>query len=190
MTHQPEITTARCQLRLASEQDVSLLLNYYLRNQQHLAPWEPVRAASFYTKEQFREKIQQSTSAWKRGSAFHFIAVDNDSGKIIGICNFSNIVRGAFQACHLGYSICHHYQGKELMYEILSASIDYMFTEQNLHRIMANYIPDNKRSASLLKRLGFEEEGYARDYLFIAGRWQDHVLTARINSEYLIEESS
>ncbi|CAI8722972.1 hypothetical protein EMIT051CA3_10054 [Pseudomonas chlororaphis] len=27
----------------------------------------------------------------------------------------------------------------------------------------------------------FEREGYARAYLQIAGRWQDHVLTARVN---------
>jgi hypothetical protein len=26
-----------------------------------------------------------------------------------------------------------------------------------------------------------EREGYARAYLQIAGRWQDHVLTARVN---------
>ena len=46
----------------------------------------------------------------------------------------------------------------------------------NLHRIMANHLPTNVRSANLLRRLGFVPEGYARDYLLIAGRWQDHVL--------------
>ena len=46
---------------------------------------------------------------------------------------------------------------------------------------MASYIPDNKRSANLLSRLGFEIEGQARQYLRIDGRWQDHVLTALIN---------
>ncbi len=37
------------------------------------------------------------------------------------------------------------------------------------------------RCAALLERLGFEREGYARDYLMINGRWEDHVLTARLN---------
>ncbi|KFN17466.1 hypothetical protein JM66_20365 [Aeromonas bestiarum] len=37
------------------------------------------------------------------------------------------------------------------------------------------------RSGALLERLGFEREGLARDYLMINGRWEDHVLTARLN---------
>ncbi len=33
-------------------------------------------------------------------------------------------------------------------------------------------------AAALLARLGFEKEGYAKDYLLIDGQWRDHVLTA------------
>ena len=32
--------------------------------------------------------------------------------------------------------------------------------------------------ALLKKRIGFEKEGYAKDYLLIDGQWRDHVLTA------------
>lgn len=42
-------------------------------------------------------------------------------------------------------------------------------------------MPANRRSGALLARLGFEQEGYARDYLMINGRWEDHVLTALLN---------
>jgi ribosomal-protein-alanine N-acetyltransferase len=52
---------------------------------------------------------------------------------------------------------------------------------------MANYIPCNERSARVLKRLGFEVEGYARDYLFLAGNWQDHVLTSLINPSWRVD---
>jgi len=103
---------------------------------------------------------------------------------MIGACNFSGIIRGAFQACYLGYHIDEAHQGKGLMQEALEAAIAYMFDTQNLHRIMANYIPGNERSARLLERLGFEREGYAKAYLNIAGRWQDHVLTARVNPRF------
>ena len=67
------------------------------------------------------------------------------------------------------------------MYEILTGGIDYLFNVVGLHRIMANYIPGNKRSASLLMRIGFEYEGLAKSYLKIAGQWQDHILTAKLN---------
>ncbi|WP_260334791.1 GNAT family N-acetyltransferase [Paraburkholderia sp. MM5384-R2] len=51
----------------------------------------------------------------------------------------------------------------------LSNAIDHVFSTQQLHRVMANYRPDNLRSARLLERLGFENEGLARAYLKIDG---------------------
>jgi ribosomal-protein-alanine N-acetyltransferase len=69
------------------------------------------------------------------------------------------------------------------MRESLQASISYVFSELRLHRIMANYMPFNRRSGGLLRRLGFVVEGYARDYLQINGAWEDHVLTSLTNTE-------
>jgi len=54
----------------------------------------------------------------------------------------------------------------------------------NLHRIMANYVPTNERSASVLKKLGFQVEGYARDYLYLNGKWRDHILTSLTNKDW------
>lgn len=53
--------------------------------------------------------------------------------------------------------------------------------ELKLNRIMANYLPDNQRSAGLLARLGFAQEGLAKRYLKINGHWRDHVLTAKLS---------
>ena len=58
------------------------------------------------------------------------------------------------------------------------------FREQHLHRISANYLPHNTRSAGVLKRLGFTVDGYARDYLRIDGRWQDHILTSLVDPDW------
>jgi ribosomal-protein-alanine N-acetyltransferase len=54
----------------------------------------------------------------------------------------------------------------------------------NLHRIQAAYRPENGRSAAVLERLGFRHEGLARDYLFIAGAWRDHCITALTNPRF------
>jgi ribosomal-protein-alanine N-acetyltransferase len=69
------------------------------------------------------------------------------------------------------------------MHEVAQAGIGYMFETQGLHRIMANHLPANVRSEQLLRRLGFEREGYARAYLKIAGKWEDHVLNALVRPE-------
>jgi hypothetical protein len=44
-----------------------------------------------------------------------------------------------------------------------------------------NDIPTNERSGRLLRRLGFQVEGYARDYLYIHDGWRDHILTSLTN---------
>ena len=88
---------------------------------------------------------------------FYFALLDPDEKEIIGVANFSNVVRGSFHACYLGYSIGEKWQGQGLMFEALTAAIRYMQRTQHIHRIMANYMPHNKRSGDLLARLGFEK---------------------------------
>jgi len=100
---------------------------------------------------------------------------------LLGWANLSEIVRGVFQACYLGYSLAAAVQGRGYMTEALHEVIRFAFEDLGLHRIMANYMPRNARSAAVLQRIGFTIEGSARDYLYIAGRWEDHILTSLTN---------
>lgn len=178
------LLTLPCQrltLAILAPEQAELESDFYARNQRHLAPWSPIRTTEYFSSEQIRRRLEIQASAYEAGLAMHFALLTPDGQQMIGACNFSGIIRGAFQACYLGYHIDHAHQGQGLMQEGLEAGIGYMFDTQNLHRIMANYMPGNERSARLLERLGFEREGYAKAYLNIAGRWQDHVLTALVN---------
>ncbi|MDK1285974.1 GNAT family N-acetyltransferase [Pseudoalteromonas umbrosa] len=67
------------------------------------------------------------------------------------------------------------------MTEILEASIGYMFNIVGLNRIMTNHMPHNVASERVLLKLGFEKEGVARKYLKVAGQWEDHILTSKLN---------
>jgi ribosomal-protein-alanine N-acetyltransferase len=102
----------------------------------------------------------------------------SDMSRIVGRVNFTQIVRGPFQSCMLGYAIDAECQGQGLMYEALQAALEHAFVVLRLHRVQANHLPENQRSARLLQRLGFRVEGLAREYLYINGAWRDHVLTA------------
>lgn len=175
------IATARLQLRVLSPEHAPVLQDYLQTNRAHLTPWEPARDEDYFTLEKCEERLHAGYRLMEAGLARQF-AVFLDE-KMIGICNFSNIVRGVFQACHLGYAIAGQHQGQGYMYEAVQAGIAHMFRQHGLHRIMANYIPENLRSKALLDRLGFEKEGYAKSYLKINGEWRDHVLTALINPD-------
>lgn len=180
----PHLTTARTRLTVLPPERADLMLDYYLRNRRHLAPWEPRRDPEFYTLACWFTRLRESYAQFFAGQAVNLVALDGSGERVIATCNFTNIVHGMFQACHLGYSIDEAHQGQGLMQEVVQGGIDYLFGELGLHRIMASHMPANLRSAALLARLGFEREGYARDYLMINGRWEDHVLTALLNPDW------
>ncbi|MDR5822798.1 MULTISPECIES: GNAT family N-acetyltransferase [unclassified Caballeronia] len=176
-----DLRTERLVLSRANRSDAAELLAYYGDNRAHLGPWEPLRPDDFYTAAALEARLDEMGKQMRDGKAIHFLMRRAESGALVGECNFTNIVRGPFQACHMGFSLSAAAQGHGLMHEALSAAIRFVFDEYGLHRVMANYRPENQRSAHVLRRLGFEIEGSARAYLKINGEWADHVLTSKIN---------
>lgn len=181
----PEILTERIVMKIPGPECTRLMLDYCIDNRDHLSLWEPERQQDYYTLKHWQKSLTESEELFECGVAIKFAAMNKEKTEIIGVCNFTNIVQGPFRACYLGFSVSHRYQSHGYMFEITNAALDYIFSKEGpyLHRVMANYIPSNKRSEELLSKLGFEREGYARSYLKIAGKWQDHVLTSRINNE-------
>ena len=95
-------------------------------------------------------------------------------GGLIGWANVSNIVRGAFQSGYLGYGAFASHAGRGLMTAGLRAVLGGVFGELGLHRVEANVQPGNARSLRVVRRLGFEKEGFSRRYLKVDGDWRDH----------------
>lgn len=185
MTHPVCLVGPRVILRLGTVRDATLVAGYFRRNRRHLRRWEPVRSAAFYTVEHWRKQLRRNAHEFRKGQSLKLLLCHKDVLVTpIGTVNLTNVVRGVFQSCTLGYSIDAREQGRGLMREALELAVAYAFEQWNLHRIMANYMPGNRRSAGLLRRLGFRIEGRAKQYLQIAGRWEDHVLTSRVNPRW------
>jgi len=179
-TSSPRLQTARGVIRLPEPSDAPKLLRHRLESREHLAPWEPSRAANYYTLEQCRRAVSDAREVAALDRGYPLLLFDPDEEHVLGSLTLANVMRGPFQACLLGYGIGMRWQGHGLMHEALETMLAWAFGELDLHRVMANYLPRNERSARLLARLGFEREGCARAYLKIAGQWEDHVLTAKI----------
>ncbi|KGI78908.1 GNAT family N-acetyltransferase [Oleiagrimonas soli] len=179
----PDLRTERTHIRLPREDDAERLLAYRRDNRAHLAPWEPERDDGYYTLEVCERAIVEHIEAAHADRAYPLLVLSPDDSVILATFTFANVVRGIFQACHLGYGIAADRQGEGLMHEALQAGLVWAFDDLRMHRVMANYLPDNERSERLLQRLGFEREGYARSYLKIAGAWRDHVLTALLHPD-------
>ncbi len=69
------------------------------------------------------------------------------------------------------------------MTDALKGIVAYAFDELGLHRLEAACLPTNIPSQRLLRRTGFTEEGFARAYLKINGRWEDHLLFAMVSTD-------
>ncbi|WP_212758241.1 GNAT family N-acetyltransferase [Usitatibacter palustris] len=182
MSGLPELSTARLSLRLARPAMADAMARFLADNWTgHLDRWSPPAGPGWFEPAFWRARLERSEFEWRSGTAARFVVqpLGPESGEVIGSINLTNVVRGPFQACHLGYQIARSHEGQGLMHEALDALVAFAFREMRLHRIMANYVPTNARSAKLLDRLGFVREGLAKDYLFIDGAWRDHVLTAK-----------
>ena len=176
-----EFSTPRLSVRLLDGDDVEDLNAYEQRNESRFAPWEPRRDP--VALEVRRLELARLRAAAAADRTYSLIAREA-GGSVVARVTLSNVVRGVFQACHMGYSVDGDHEGKSVAFEAVGAVVRLAFGELRLHRVMANYQPGNQRSGNLLARLGFEVEGFARNYLYINGEWRDHVLTARINSAY------
>lgn len=179
----PRLITDRLVLKFAAAEDAAKIADYINRTRQAFRGTEPVRPPEYYTEGFWREQAQRSVQDFARDQSARFFVFTQDE-EPIGTANLNQIVRGPIQGCFLGYALDPVKQGKGLMHEALTALIRYGFEDLNLHRMMANYLPHNTRSAAVLERLGFEIEGLARKYLHVNGQWQDHVQTSLINDQW------
>ncbi len=180
MTYSLRLITSRLTIVGINEVNNAMLEDYFLNNHQHLkkgggfVPRTPRDVGGVL--KNWQQQINNETEVR------FFMLVKN---QLIGAIGVSNIVRGAFQAGYLGYNIAQKYQGQGYMTEALEEVVAFAFSALNLHRLMANYRPDNLASGRVLQKLGFEKEGYAEKYLMVDGIWEDHILTSLRNDHWM-----
>lgn len=179
------LESQRLIMQEAQQIDILPIVEFLNKNHTFHQNFDPIRSKEYFTESFWTDKLEseKGLSFDQKGCQF-FIKSLSDPITVIGFVNFSNVIRGCFQSCTVGYALDEHMQGQGFMTEALEACIVHIFSTQNLHRIQANYMPNNLRSAQLLSTLGFVIEGTAKDYLRINGAWEDHVLTSLINPNW------
>ncbi|WP_017415469.1 GNAT family N-acetyltransferase [Clostridium tunisiense] len=176
--------TERLVLKVIDKSYAELVIDYYLNNKCFLEQWEPVKKKEFYTKQYQEEQLDKELSSIENNNALRlWIFKKEDENRIIGTVGFSNIVRGAFLSCTLGYKLDKDEINKGYISEAIQKGIEVMFNEFGLHRIEANIMPKNNRSMRVVEKLGFYNEGLAYKYLKINGKWEDHIHMVLLNEK-------
>ena len=132
------------------------------------------------TRERFDAFVKRFVQRAENATHAGYLAFRRDDDTLIGVFNFSEIVRGAFQSTYLGYYAFASGAGRGYMTEGMALALDVAFRKQKLHRVEVNIQPTNLRSVALAERVGFCREGYSPKYVKIAGRWRDHVRYAML----------
>jgi ribosomal-protein-alanine N-acetyltransferase len=172
---QPTVEPVRIRIEAPSMRRAREFLDAVRASRSFHRPW--TRPPS--TPEQLGAYVLRTRKPTHAG---HWVCTEDRS--LAGVININEIVRGAFCSGYLGYYALAPHEGSGHMTAGLRHVISLAFRDYGLHRLEANIQPENARSISLVKRLGFRREGFSAKYLKIGGRWRDHERWALLADEW------
>jgi ribosomal-protein-alanine N-acetyltransferase len=180
-----ELAGRRVVLRPLRDRDYPAWHEVRTRAREWLIHWEPRPAGVPYPSEDavsFAARCAMRERDRQLGTAFGFgIFVE---GQFAGEINLSSISRGTSQSAYLGYWIDESQAGHGYMPEACVVVFAFAFDELRLHRVQVSIIPRNGPSRRVVEKLGLREEGLAKGYLEIDGKWEDHLRYAITTEEW------
>ena len=184
----PELRTARMVLRLPRESDRPEFVRVYQRSWSLYEPWVPQPPAGQTFDQMFDHTLARSDGGFKDGTGYRFFGF-RPNGVLATRVNLFHIVRDAAQRAVISWQVNAELSNQGYTSEAVRALLDFAFAPQPyglaLHRVQADVIPQNAASIRVAEKAGFRREGYAKAYLKIAGKWQDHIIFAKLSEEHL-----
>jgi ribosomal-protein-alanine N-acetyltransferase len=174
----PVLGPGRVRLRVPQMSDYEAWAALRMESRAFLAPWEPSWPPDDVTRSAFRSRIKRYIHDIEDDSAYPFFVFRAEDQTLLGALTVSNVRRGVAQMASVGYWIGRAFARQGFMTAAVQTVLPFVFEHLRLHRLEAACIPTNAASIRLLKRCGFRQEGLARRYLKINGRWEDHLLFA------------
>lgn len=176
------LETERLFMRGATLADAAELARFYRENEEHLGGVEAKRPPHFFTEAFWLERLPAFEAEWRaeRGRRF-LLFKKGEPGRVIGTLSILDIARGGAQHAYAGFALDGRETGNGYMTEAFRRLCRYAFEELNLHRLMGNYLPENRAAEVITRKLGFQIDGYAQDYFYVGGQWRGMVLSSLLN---------
>lgn len=127
-----------------------------------------------------------------------FIAFTEKQFAVSGIVNMAILYDGQFagtigthdinrenRSTSIGYWLAEDFQGHGLMTRSVARMVDYLFDVVKLHRIEIRAAIENTASRAIPERLGFTQEGIARESEWLYDHFVDHAVYALLEGERL-----
>jgi len=154
-------------------------------SREFLQKWEPTWPVDCLTKASWQRRLKRQYEEWRHDMAYNLLAFRVGDNALVGGLSLTNVRRGVTQTATLGYWCGQPFARQGHMSEAVKLLLNHCFGPLALHRVEAGCLPHNIASRSLLQKVNMREEGYARGYLRINGKWEDHVLFGMTREEWL-----
>lgn len=111
-------------------------------------------------------------------------SIETLDGELVGGINLNSIDErnGTFS---IGMQIDKDHRGKGLGTAAMGMVLKYAFLERRLNKYFGHVLEGNVASATMLKKLGCQQEGVRRQMIYTDGRYHDEILFGLTLSEYL-----
>lgn len=171
-------------IRPVDTADAEALFAMNTRNREFWGEFEPDMERPEPTLERQLTQIRKQKEKALADQYYFFGIYLNETDELIGDVTISDINRGPFQSCYIGYSLDKAHNGKGYTTEAVRLAAQHAFEQLGLHRLNAGVMPHNIASRRVLEKVGFQCEGIARENLKIKGVWQDHCQYAMVRSDW------
>jgi ribosomal-protein-serine acetyltransferase len=178
--------TPNIQLKLLDTPDTKALYALTERNRARLREWLPwvdqtrsaedVRLFILRVIDQYHSNLGPQMGVW----------VDGVLSGTVGC----HPIDWANRNCSLGYWLDASQEGKGVISRCCAALADYVFDELKLHRLEIRCGTGNLRSCAIPQRLGFTNEGVAREAEWVNSRWVDLVIWSMLENQWRARRKS
>ncbi len=114
----------------------------------------------------------------------YIVTLKNDHD-IVGIVDYEVLLKNYLGGIYeIGYFIQSDYWGKGYATEMGKALINFLFNNDNVHKIVASCHEENLASESIMKKLGMSQEGVFRLARYKNRRWIDEIRYGLLRQEW------
>ena len=135
------------------------------------------------TKDEAVALLESRRRRYEMGYGIRWGIYLREQHQYIGSCGFE-VIHRPWQYAEIGYELARPYWGCGYMTEALRTMIRYGLESLDLHRVEAQVEPPNEPSKAVLRRLGFREEGIARERGYWRRGFHDLVQFGLLKDEF------
>jgi diamine N-acetyltransferase len=166
---------AHIYLRALEPSDLEFL--YHLENDPGI--WEISGTITPYSKHVLRQYLENAQRDIYDVKQLRLAICTNDD-TLVGLIDLFDFDPKNHRA-GIGIVVCEPLErNKGVGSEAIALLTDFAFSSLDLRQIFANVGADNKASIHLFKKMGFQEVGIKKDWIFLNGSYKDEILFQKI----------